>query len=186
MKKILIIASLATLAACNSPEPAKTDTMKMSADSTVQETVQDITSPYQIGYSSKFVMGDPKNAESVLTLWKDWDNGNLGAHKELFADSLEIHFADGSMMHSVTDSVIAAGQSYRNMFATVVSHVDATMAVKSTDKDENWALIWGKEIDTDKKGKIDSFYLQETWRFNKAGKANLFFQYKQAAVPSKK
>ena len=60
------------------------------------------------------------------------------------------------------------------------------MAVKSTDKDENWALIWGKEIDTDKKGKIDSFYLQETWRFNKAGKANLFFQYKQAAAPPKK
>ena len=81
MKKILAIASLAMLAACNSPESAKTDdAMKTSADSTVQ--VQDITSPYKIGYSSKFAMDDPKNAESLLTLWKDWDNGNLGAHKE--------------------------------------------------------------------------------------------------------
>jgi len=187
MKKILAIASLAMLAACNSPESAKTDdAMKTSADSAVQVQVPDITSPYKIGYSSKFVIDDPKNAETLLTLWKDWDNGNLGAHKEIFADSVEMHFADGSMMHSSRDSIIAAAQSYRSSFATAVSSVDAVMAVKSTDKDENWALIWGKEIDTDKKGKIDSFYLQETWRFNKAGKANLFFQYKQAAAPPKK
>jgi len=187
MKKILAIASLAMLAACNSPESAKTDdAMKTSADSAVQVQVPDITSPYKIGYSSKFVIDDPKNAETLLTLWKDWDNGNLGAHKEIFADSVEMHFADGSMMHSSRDSIIAAAQSYRSSFATAVSSVDAVMAVKSTDKDENWALIWGKEIDTDKKGKVDSFYLQETWRFNKAGKADLMFQYKQAGNPPKK
>lgn len=185
MKKILAIASLAMLAACNSPETAKTDTVKTS-DTTVQVQVPDITSPYKIGYSSKFVMDDPKNAESLLTLWKDWDNGNLGAHKEIFADSVEMHFADGSTMHSTRDSVVAAAQGYRSTFATAVSSVDAVMAVKSTDRDENWALIWGKEVDTDKKGKIDSFYLQETWRFNKAGKANLFFQHKRAAAPPKK
>ena len=188
MKKILVMASLAMLAACNSPEPAKTDTMNTSANTSADSTVQaqDITSPYPIGYSSKFVMGNPKHAESLLTLWKDWDNGNLGAHKELFADSVELHFADGSMIRSVKDSVIAAGQSYRNMFTTAVSRVDAIMAVKSTDKNENWALIWGKEIDTDKKGKLDSFNLQETWRFNKAGQADLMYQYKSSFLAPKK
>jgi hypothetical protein len=60
------------------------------------------------------------------------------------------------------------------------------MAVKSKDKDENWALIWGMEKDTNKKGKVDSFYLQETWRFNKVGQADLFYQFKSAAVPPKK
>lgn len=182
MKKIFVLASVTMLAACNSPEPAKTDAMKSGADS----TMQDITSPYQIGYSSKFVMADPKNAETLLTLWKDWDNGNLSAHKDLFADSMEMHFADGSMMHTSRDSAIASAQSFRNTFASAVSRVDAIMAVKSTDKNENWALIWGKEIDTDKKGKIDSFYLQETWRFNKDGKADLFYQFRQAGAPPKK
>jgi hypothetical protein len=67
-----------------------------------------------------------------------------------------------------------------------VSTVDAIMAVKSTDRNENWALIWGKEIDTDKKGKVDSFYLQETWRFDSSGKANFMLQYRQAAAPAKK
>jgi hypothetical protein len=180
MKKILILGLVALFAACNSGnDSAKVESMKSGSDSST--AMPEINSPYAIQYSSKFVMGDPKHAEAILTLWKDWDNGNLSAHKDMFADSLEMHFADGSMMHSVRDSVLAAGQSYRDMFTTAVSKVDAVMAVKSTDKNENWALIWGMETDTDKKGKVDSFYLQETWRLNSAGKIDLLFQYKQAA-----
>ncbi|MFI5186114.1 MAG: hypothetical protein ACHQF0_05285 [Chitinophagales bacterium] len=184
MKKVLVLASLALFAACNSNEPAKNDSMKSGSDSTT--TMQEINSPYAIGYSSKFAMDDPKNAETLLTLWKDWDNGNLSAHKDMFADSVEMHFADGSMMHTSRDSALANAQNYRNTFASSVDRVDAIMAVKSTDKNENWALIWGMEKDTDKKGKIDSFYLQETWRFNKDGKANLFYQFKAAGAPPKK
>ncbi|MGH2649356.1 MAG: hypothetical protein ACRDE8_17380 [Ginsengibacter sp.] len=183
MKKILVLASIAMLAACNSNEPAKTDSM---APAPVDSTAQQINSPYKIGYSSKFVMGDAKNAETLLNLWKSWDNGDLSAAKDMFADSAELHFSDGSMIHAGRDSVIAEGQKFRNTMASSVSSVDAIMAVKSTDKDENWALIWGKEIDTDKKGKVDSSYIQETWRFNKDGKADLMFQYRQAATPPKK
>jgi hypothetical protein len=90
------------------------------------------------------------------------------------------------MMHASRDSALAAAQKMRNNFASAVSSVDAIMAVKSTDKNENWAIIWGKEVDTDKKGKVDSTYLQETWRFNKDGKTDLMFQYKQAIHPPKK
>src|SRR5438477_13122807 len=131
-------------------------------------------------------MDNPKNAETLLTLWKDWDNGNLSAHKDMFADTVTLHFSDGSMMHSSRDSVIAAAQGFRNSFASSVARVDAIMAVKSTDKNENWALIWGMEKNTDKKGKVDSSYLQETWRFNKDGKADLFYQFRAAATPPKK
>ena len=131
-------------------------------------------------------MDDPKNAESLLTLWKDWDNGDLSVHKDLFADSMSMTFADGSMMHASRDSALAGAQKMRNNLASAVSSVDAIMAVKSTDKNENWAIIWGKEVDTDKKGKVDSTYLQETWRFNKDGKTDLMFQYKQAIHPPKK
>ena len=187
MKKVLVLTSLAMLAACNSNEPAKVDSMKSSSDSTSSmTTMRDINSPYAIGYSSKFVMDDPKNAESLLTLWKDWDNGDLSAHKDMIADSMTLYFADGSMMHSSRDSAIAGAQKFRNSFATSVSSVDAIMAVKSTDKNEHWALIWGRERDTNKKGKVDSFDLQETWRFNNDGKADLMLQFRHALTPPKK
>lgn len=181
MKKVFVFACVAILASCSSNPSEKTDSSKMAQDSTA--TAAEITSSiYPINYSSKFVMDNPKNAETLLTLWKDWDNGNLSAHKDLFADSVEMHFSDGTSMHTSRDSAVAAAQSARSAMATAVSSVDAIMAVKSTDKNQNWALIWGKEIDTDKKGVVDSFNLQETWRFNKDGKADLFFQYKQAAA----
>ena len=189
MKKILILASAAVFAACNSGnDKAKVESMGTGSDSTSASTptMADINSPYTIGYSSKFTMGDAKNAEAILTLWKDWDNGNLAAHKDLFADSVELHFADGSMLHASRDSVIAAAQKFRSTLTSSVSSVDAVTAMKSTDKNENWALIWGKEVDTDKKGKVDSFYLQETWRFNKDGKTDLLYQFRSAAAPPKK
>jgi len=183
MKKLLIVFSIAILAACSDQ---KTESMKSGTDTTASTTAMtDVTYPYDIVYSSKFEMADPKYGQTILTLWKDWDNGDLSAHKDMFADSVEMHFADGSMMHSVRDSVIVAAQTFRNMFTSAVSSVFTVTSLKSTDKGENWALIWGKEIDTDKKGKVDSFYLQETWRFNKDGKTDLLYQYNAAAMPPK-
>jgi hypothetical protein len=184
MKKVFVLAALALFVSCNSNEPNKVESMKTGSDTT--SVMRDITSPYPIRYSSKFVMDDPKNAETLLTLWKDWDNGNLSAHKDMFADSVEMHFWNGSMLQAGRDSVLSAAQTARNTIASSSSDVDVIMAVKSTDKDENWAVIWGQEKDTDKKGKVDSFYLQEAWRFNKAGQANLVYQYRAAATPPKK
>ncbi len=173
------------LTACNSNEPAKTEAMKPDSSSAATPAMRDINSPYPIGYSSKFVMDDPKNAETLLNLWKVWDGGDLSQAKGMFADSVEMHFSNGAMMHTTRDSTIAMGQKIRSSWTSSVSTVDAVMAVKSTDKNEHWALIWGKEIDKDKKGKVDSFYLQETWRFNGDGKADLMFQYRQAAAAPK-
>ena len=130
-------------------------------------------------------MADPKYAEAILTLWKDWDNGNLSAHKDLFADSVTLHLWDGAFEHSSRDSIVAHGQAFRGAITSSVSSVDAVMSAKSIDKKENWALIWGKEIDTDKKGKVDSFYLQETWGFDSAGKVNRLYQFRAAAAPPK-
>ena len=184
MKKLFIAFSIVILAACGDQ---KTESMKSGTDSITASTttMADVTYPYDISYSSKFKMAEPKYAQTILTLWKDWDNGDLSAHKDMFADSIEMHFADGSMMHSVRDSVVAAAQSVRNMFTSAVSSVFTVTSLRSTDKNENWALIWGKEIDKDKNGKVDSFYLQETWRFNKDGKTDLLYQYKAAAMPPK-
>ena len=186
MKKFFVLSAAVLLAACNSNEPTKTDAMSDSVKPASEVTMPAITSPYPIGYSSNFEKDDPKNAETLLALWKDWDNGDLSASKDKFADSVEFYFSDGSSLHSSRDSVIATAQKFRSSLASAVSSVDAVMAVKSVDKDEHWALIWGKEVDTDKKGKVDSFRLQETWRFNKDGKADLMFQFRQAASPPKK
>ena len=185
MKKILFFSMVAALAACNSgQDKAQVESMSVS-DSSKKEAVA-VTYPYQIEYSSSFEIGDAQQAQTLLGIWKDWDNGNLANGRDKFADSLEMHFADGSEMKGSRDSIIAASQRYRDMFSHVESSVSAVIPLKSTDKNENWVTVWGKEIDTHKDGKIDSFYLQETWRFNKSGKIDLLFQYMQKSPPAKK
>ena len=183
MKRNLLFACLFILISCNSNQPVQTEPAKPASDSMA---VQTINSPYDIQYSSKFVMGNPKYAENVLTLWKDFDNGTLSAHKDFFADSMEAILSSGSRMHAPRDTVIGAIQKYRNSLSAAVDRVDAVMAVKSTDKNEDWVLIWGMETDTYKNGKIDSVDLQETWRINKDGKADLLMQYMRPSAPPKK
>jgi hypothetical protein len=181
MKMPLALAALALLAACNSTAPASTaDSAKSNADSAA--VMKDIQSPYNIMYSSKFVMDDPKNAETLLALWKSYESGNLTTSKDLIADTIEFHLADGTMLRASRDSAIVGVQSMRSSFSAVVVQVNAIMAVKSTDKNEHWALIWGSEKDTHKNGKVDSMGLQETWRFNKDGKADFMYQFAEAAA----
>ncbi|GEM_PF-205160 len=185
MKKIFFFMTAAALTACNSgDDKAKVESMA-ATDSTKNETVA-VTYPYDIEYSSSFEIGDHNQAQTLLSIWKDWDNGNLANGRDNFADSVEMHLADGSMVKGPKDSVLASGQHYRDMFSKVVSTVTAVVPLKSTDKKEDWVTVWGKEIDTYKNGKIDSFYLQETWRFNKDGKADLVYQYMQKSPPAAK
>jgi len=185
MKRSLTLAALAMLAACNSNPPAmNTDSAKATQDSGA--TTRSIQSPYDVTYSSKFVMDDPKNAESLLAIWKAYDDGNLSVTKDMFADTITTYWADGSMMRASRDSALVLVQAFRNSFKAAVSKVHAIMAVKSTDKNEHWGVIWGTETDTYKDGRIDSTELQETWRFNKDGKADLVYQYKRPGNPPKK
>ena len=59
--------------------------------------------------------------------------------------------------------------------------------LKSTDKSENWVSVWFTEHRTNEAGKKDSSYFQETWRLNKDGKVDRFYQYEaKTAPPAKK
>jgi len=187
MRKLIFTAAIAAIVSCNSTSSPNTQsTASDSAATPSPETQQDVAYAYPINYSSKFTMGDPKNSQAVLNIWKAFDNGDLASAKEYFADSVELHLSDGSVMHSVRDSILAGVQGYRNSLSAVSSSINAVMAVKSIDKNEDWALVWGLERDTHKNGKTDSVYLQETWRFNKDGKADLMYQSSAKPNPPKK
>ena len=109
-------------------------------------------------------------------MWKDFDNNTLDNAKDKFADTVRMIFP-GMEMRASRDSVIASTKSYRNSFSSVISMVDVVMAVKSTDKNDDWVLVWGDEIKTDKKNKTDTIALHEVWQLNKEGKVVFMQQY---------
>lgn len=196
MKKVFIISSVLFAACNNSGDKAKVDSMSTDTTATMAaKTMPDINSPYPVVYSSKFEIGDPKNAETVLKLWKDWDNNRLMDSKNSFADTVTFYFSDGSMMHSSRDSALAMAQKIRDNQASITSSIDAVMSAKSLmnnisskpeDQNQNWALIWGEERVTDKKGRKDSSAIMETWGLDKDGKVNIVYQYRKKLSSPKK
>ncbi len=181
MQKFLVAIVMLACISCNSDKKAEGEGKETEKKETVSATPMNM-SGYTPSYSASFEMGDPKKAEMVLALWKDFDNGDLSVSKNNFADSLFIYTSDGTAITGPRDSVVASVQGWRNMFSSVKSTVHAVMPVKSTDKNENWVLVWGTEVHTDKKsGKTDSVQLQETWRF-KGDKIDLLYQYMRPAL----
>ena len=177
MKKLFFLFGLAAFAACNSSDDTKAAAMS-STDSTV--TAGDtIAYQYTADYSSKFEMGNPKNVKTIFDLYTDWDNNNLDNSKDKFADSVTLIFGSGDMMAGTRDSITAMSKAFRNTMGTVNTQVHAVVPLRSTDKNEDWVLVWFQEYRTDAKGKKDSTEFQETWRINKDGKADLLYQYQQ-------
>jgi hypothetical protein len=178
MKKLLYYFSLVAFVACNNDPKVESMSATGSDSAAKKENMPAVTYPYEIGYSAQFEIGDVEQSKKILDIWKDFDNGDVTVHKDYFADSIELHFPDGSMMHNVKDSVLAVTNSWRKGYSEVKSYVDAIIPLRSIDKKENWVTVWGKEVHT-MKGKTDSVDLQETWRFNKDGKIDFLLQYKR-------
>ena len=174
MRKIFAIVFAVSLFACND------STQKTESATTENADAKTSTPANMYGftptYSASFVMDSPTNAETVLALWKEWKDGDLSNSRSHFADSLSLFLADGTRMSGPTDSIMKNMQNYRSSFKGMEVIVNAILPVKSTDKDEHWVSVWGVEMQTDMKGKTDTISLQETWRFNKAGKVDLMFQ----------
>lgn len=192
MRKIYLFTAIAFLGACNSnaDKSSKMETEK-AADSSMAKT-ESLTYPYTPDYSSNFEIGDPKNAQTLLELYRNFDNNTLDNSKSAFADNDTMYFSNGGMFAGSRDSLFAIANKMRGQMGTVVDSVHAWVALRSKDKKDEWVLIWSREISTDAKGKKTARELQETWRFDKNGKINLMYQYEQQppkmppAPPAKK
>jgi hypothetical protein len=88
--------------------------------------------------------------------------------------------SDNSMARGV-DSLTAKWKRNRAFYTIMIDTVDAVMSVRSTDKKEDWVLVWATEYSTDKTGKKDTVNVMETWRINKDGKADLLLQFDRHA-----
>ena len=175
--------ALTMCAACNTA----TTSSEQSNDSatTASTSNESVTYAYPVNYSSDFEIGDSKLAQTVLSIWKDFDDNTLDNHKDAFADSVTIDLSGGDQVKGTRDSVIANMKAYRSSLKNVVSSIDVVTTLKPKGKDETWVCVWGKETDTNSKNKVDSTYLQENWMFNKDGKISYMGQFAAKPVVKK-
>jgi hypothetical protein len=185
MKQIfLMITAVAFFASCSSDKTKGKGTGTDSTGTTTSTTSSDkepVKMAYTPGYSTSFEMGNPAYAAMVVQgSWKDWEMNSMDNMKSWVADTCVAFQSDNTMVQGL-DSLQARWKRGRAGYTNVIDTLDAAMAVYSTDKKENWVLVWAREIDTDKKGKVDTVNIQETWRINKDGKADMLLQFDRHA-----
>jgi hypothetical protein len=172
-KILLLLIAGSLLVACNN------DTKVAGATDTKTEKPA-VPLAYTPTYSSSFEMGNPEySAMIVQGSWKDWENNTMDNMSKWVADTIIAFHSDNTMVKGL-DSLQARWKRGRAGYTSVVDSIDAVMAVYSTDKKENWVLVWATEINTDAKGKVDTAGVMETWRINKDGKADLLYQFDRA------
>ena len=177
MRKILSVLAFAIFViSCNQNSPAVEEKKDDGAAKTTAKKDSSFNYAFKALYSSSFEMGDPKNAKIVLDIWKAYQDNKLEDTKTLWADSVTLQFANGFTFHGNPDSVLAGGKADRNNYTSLTDSVDAWISTKSTDRNEEWVCIWGREYSTSKKGKKDTTNLQEIWRL-KEGKVNFMAQF---------
>ncbi|HET9055531.1 MAG TPA: hypothetical protein VFN30_01660 [Chitinophagaceae bacterium] len=171
MQKLLfLLCFIALVIACNNPKKETNEASENVAKST-------INLPYTPSYSSSFEMGNPAYATMIVQgSWKDWEENKLDNMKNWVADTIVAYQSNDEVIKGL-DSLMARWKQGRAGYTSVIDTLDAVLPVYSTDKKENWVLVWATEINTKQDGSKDTVSVMETWRINKSGKADLLFQY---------
>ena len=167
-KNILGITLATLIVACN------TEQKPVAEVTTASPTV---TLPYTPSYSSSFEIGNPEHSLTILQgSWKDWETNNLDNMKNWASDSVVAYHSDNSVVNGL-ENLMARWKKGRAESTSVNVTIDAVIPVYSTDKKENWVLVWATEISTKTDGTADTVGVMETWRINKEGKADLLYQF---------
>lgn len=174
MKKLyFVFAAACMFSACN-------DQKKTEAGSgETKMTKTEVVLPYTANYSSSFEIGNPEYSKTILQgSWKDWETNSLDNMKNWIADSIVAYHSDNNTVNGL-DSLTARWKRGRAEYSSVLDTIDAVIPVYSTDRKENWVLVWAREIDVKADGSRDTTALMETWRINKEGKADMLYQFER-------
>jgi hypothetical protein len=171
MRKFLSMLCMASLLlSCNSESKTEASNVNTLVKS-------EASLPYTPSYSSSFEMGNADYSAMILQgSWKDWEMNTMDNMKSWVADTITVYHSDNTMVKGV-DSLQARWKRGRAKYSAVSTTIDAVMPVYSTDKKEDWVLVWATEIDTKLDGTKDTAAVMETWRINKDKKADLLYQF---------
>jgi hypothetical protein len=170
MKKIMLFLSIAIAAVSCNPKSETAANTETAASTAVPLSMQPT-------YSSSFEMGNPSYAAMIVQgSWKDWQDNKLDNMRNWVADTI-VAFQSNNIMIRGADSLMANWKRSRAGYSSAIDSINAVMPVYSTDKKQNWVLVWATEYDTKLDGTKDTSATMETWRINKDGKADLLLQF---------
>ena len=139
----------------NTTEQAPADT------STEPQSLTPLTYP---ALYSNWEMGKRENMNTVLSLYKAWDESSVDNLKNLFADSVTLDLPGGRRVTSSRDNITDVLVKFRSAYKTTANQVISIYPLLNKETNDEWvaALLYNKW--TYKDNKRDSSLYQDLWK----------------------
>ena len=159
MKQVFLsLCVAAALTACNSSDTKTADDSKMTETKVAAMTASDM--PYEIKEWGDWQPGNMEHAKMAMQSLKDYQNGNMDAALQPFADSIELRFDDLNGKFT-KDSVAKMFAKSRAMSKSMDIQMDDFESVKSKDGKQEYVSLWYKQKWQDQKGGWDSVFCMD-------------------------
>jgi ketosteroid isomerase-like protein len=131
------------------------------AASTEPQSLTPLTYP---ALYSNWEIGKRDNMNTVLSLYKAWDESSVDSIKNLFADSVILDLPGGRRVTSSRDNITDVLIKYRKSFAETSNQVISVYPILNKETNDEWvaALLYNKW--TYKDNKRDSSLFQDLWK----------------------
>lgn len=149
----------------NATVKAKTKADKAKRKESPGAMQQAVAMAYTPTYSSQFVMGNPAHSQLVMHLIKDYET-NTFSMVDAFADTVVVVFPNGNVVRG-TGPMTEAFKQLRASIAEPKIRIAAVIPMRSTDRKEDWVLVWGSSDDNN--GTSEFHHI---WRLNRSGKVD--------------
>jgi hypothetical protein len=162
MKKIFQITALFLLFSCSD---AKTDeSVKLSEAAPVVETKADEPLSYPALYTD-WEIGKREHLNTVLSVYKDWDEENVNNLVNYFADSVVLDMPDGKRTAGTKDEVVGKMEKFRNAYSSTNNQVLNAIPLLNKGTNIQWVRVMVYNKWTYRDNKKDSLLYYDLWRF---------------------
>ena len=175
MKHVFLVASIIGLMlACNNETDTPTDAATAPA---ATSTPTDL--PYTATYSSSWDNNvSDADLKTVLMSYKHWADGNIDALMNTMGDSTWVDMSDGVSANYSNADLRKRWASSRDSLSSVEIQMDAWHKMRSEKQNDSIIVVWYKQIDTYKSGRVDSAHYHDI-NMVKGGKIVWYSQYKR-------
>jgi len=176
MKKNFLIsaAALITISSCNNAaenKPATTDTTATAAI----EKPKPVYS-YPIRYKD-WEIGDPANINTVLAVYKAWDDKKIDKIAEVFADTVRMRIPEEKAEIVLPkDKINEALTKNMSLYKLTSNNVISAVSLHDKESAEDWVMITLYSKWIEKNGTRDSMIYHDDWKL-KNGKLDFLMSY---------
>lgn len=162
MKQIFLYIAVALFISCENKKNAETTSPE--TDSNLAQTLPDEPLNYPALYTD-WEIDNKENLNTVLSVYKDWDEVSVNRLTDFFADSVVLDMPDGRRTAGSKEEVVAKMEKFRSGYTSTHNQVLHAIPLINKATQIHWVrvMVYNKWTYTD--NKRDSMLYYDLWRF---------------------